>query len=87
MNIRIFIFLSVLFILINKTNGTINIPTITFHNHSLFIRPKNIHSLKKSNSIEILKKLIANRQIITKYNRTLFLTSKFYLNIRHPLKM
>jgi hypothetical protein len=75
-------FLIILFVKINKTNGVINIPMITYHNHSLFVkqffnRPTTAYSWKKSNSIEILKKLIANRQIITKTNRTLFLTSKF----------
>jgi len=77
-NIRIFMFIIVLFVIINKTNGIINISMITFHNHSLFNRSTTVHSWKKSNSIEILKKLIANRQIITKTNRTLFLTSKFH---------
>ncbi len=38
-------------------------------------------SWKRSNSIEILKKLIANRRILTKYNRTLTFPSKFHLII------
>jgi hypothetical protein len=85
--IRIFMFIIVLFVIINQTNGIINIPMITFHNHSLFNRSTTVYSWKKSNSIEILKKLIANRQIITKTNRTLFLTSKFHFKIRRPLKI
>ncbi len=90
-NIRIFICFIVLFISMNITNGIINISTITFHNHSSLIkqllnRTTTIHPWKKSNSIEILKKLIANRQIITKYNRTLLLTSKFHFNIGHSFE-
>ncbi len=78
-NIRRFIWFVVLFISINTTNGIIiNIPTLTSRNQSVFNRTTTIYPWKRSNSIELLKKLIANRQIITKYNRTLFLTSKVY---------
>ncbi|CAF1309559.1 unnamed protein product, partial [Rotaria sordida] len=76
-NIQIFVYFIVLLILINTTNEVINIPTITFHNHSLssneFLNTTTLYSWKKSNSIEILKKLIANRQNLTKYNSKLLL--------------
>ena len=55
------------------------IPTITMVN-------RTIPSWKRSNSIEMLKKLIANRQILTKYNRTFFSTSKLPLSHRTSFK-
>jgi hypothetical protein len=84
-NIQMFIFLIVVFVSMNVTSGIVNISTIKVHNRSLpikqyFIPTPNLHSWKKSNSIEILKKLIANRQNL-KNNRILLLTSKFYFII------
>lgn len=76
---RIFSFLIILFLSIKTTNGTVH----TFPNRSILIRQfinrtiPTIYSWKKSNSIETLKRLIANRQ----HNRTLLLTSRFHSNI------
>jgi hypothetical protein len=76
---RMFLLLTVLFIAINVTNGILN--------HSLLIKEifnrtsTTNPSWKRSNSIETLKKLIANRQILTKYNRKLFFKSKFHFSI------
>jgi hypothetical protein len=86
-NIQMFMFLIILFISINTTNGVINIPSITFHNRSLSNQMTTLYPWKKSNSIEMLKKLIANRHNLTKTNRTLLLTSKVHLLIRRPLEM
>jgi len=77
---RMFLLLTVLFIVMNVTNGILN--------HSLLIKEifnrtttTTNPSWKRSNSIETLKKLIANRQILTKYNRKLFFKSKFHFSI------
>lgn len=54
----------------------LQMPTIMTKNSSELINRTTISpSWKRSNSIEILRKLIANRQILSKHNRTLFFTS------------
>ncbi|CAF1495192.1 unnamed protein product [Rotaria sp. Silwood1] len=70
-------------------NGIIHIPTSTFHNKLLSSKyllnyTTNSYSWKKSNSIEILKKLIANRQNLTKYNLKLLLTNNTQQQIALP---
>lgn len=71
--IQMLVTLVTLFILIiNPTNAIINYSTIKYHNHSLLNQTTTLSPLKKSNSIELVKKLIANRQNQTK----LFFKSK-----------
>ncbi|CAF1418136.1 unnamed protein product [Rotaria magnacalcarata] len=75
-----FVGFAVLFISIITTNGVINNSTIRFHNHSVSIKKLSNQTItfyagKKSNSIELLKKLLANRQSSTKYNSKLLLTN------------
>ncbi|CAF3109795.1 unnamed protein product [Rotaria socialis] len=79
-NIQMFVGLIVLFISINTANGVINNSTIRLHNHSISIKKLsnqtiNFYAGQKSNSIELLKKLLANRQSSTKYNSKLLLTN------------
>ncbi|CAF0724206.1 unnamed protein product [Adineta steineri] len=64
----------------NITTGISNNSTITFYNRSISnksftTRTPSLHIWKKSNSIEILKKLIAHRQGSSKNNRTLLITN------------
>lgn len=69
--------LLMLYLQLDITKSSIQIPMIILKNSSkLFNQTTMSPSWKRSNSIEILRKLIANRQILSKHNRTLFVTSK-----------